>query len=60
MVARARLVANLSFINERCGSDPALDRIVDRLALGGLARILRFAPDPGFVALLRDLATAQR
>jgi hypothetical protein len=56
MVARAKLVANLPFVNERFGHDPALDGIVERLAGSTLARTLRFAPDPGFVPLLRDLA----
>lgn len=55
IVARARLVANLPFVNERYGRDAALDRVVERLATRGCIRELRFGPDAGFVPLLRSL-----
>jgi hypothetical protein len=53
LLAQARIAANIPFINERIGVDPAVDAAVERLASAVPFRSLTFARDTGFVPLLR-------
>ncbi len=55
MAARARVVASLPFVAEAIDRCPGLDSVLDAV-VGAPARLLRFAPDPGFLPLLRGFA----
>ena len=55
LLARARIVANLPFVAEALDRDERLREVVERLAERVPCRELTFAPDPGFLALLRAL-----
>ncbi len=55
MAARARVVASLPFVAEAMDRCPGLDAALDAIVRVP-ARLLRFAPDPGFLPLLRGLA----
>jgi hypothetical protein len=52
----ARLAANLPFLSSAWGREPRLDALADLLAARVAHRELTFAPDPGFVTLLRHTA----
>lgn len=51
--ARAQLLANLPFVAEGLESDARVERVVESLVTGVPVQRLTFAPDPGFVDLLR-------
>jgi hypothetical protein len=53
-VARAGVVASLPFVAEAMDACPGLDGTLDSLFRAVPALMLRFAPDPGFLGLLRD------
>lgn len=53
LAARARTVASLPFVAEGMDACPGLEATLDAVLLNAPARTLRFAPDPGFLDLLR-------
>lgn len=55
MSARARLVASLPFVAEALDRCPGLDAALEAIVRTP-ARVLRFAPDPGWLPLLRGFA----
>lgn len=55
MAARARVVASLPFVAEAMDRCPGLDAALDAIVRAP-ARVLRFAPDPGWLPLLRGFA----
>lgn len=54
LVSRARLLANLPFVAEALETDPRIGELVRDLALAVPCAELTFAPDAGFVELLRS------
>jgi hypothetical protein len=53
--ARARLVANLPFVAEAVASDERIAAVVEHLVTAVPCHELTFAPDSGFIRLLREL-----
>jgi hypothetical protein len=51
--ARARIAANLPFVQTAIGRDERVAAVVERLATEVPCKVLTFAPDPSFVELLR-------
>lgn len=58
LASRARVAANLPFVNERIGVDPFIDKLVDRLVRSVPFRTLTFAKDTTFIPLLRRFGSS--
>jgi len=59
LLAQARIVANLPFVAEALDRDERLRAVVERLVERVPCRELTFAPDPGFIGLLRAFESAR-